>query len=149
MARTNVGAAAKTSTRKLEIAERRAEVLRLRKQRDPRLSIRDIANRLGVGRSTVYRDLMHEIGIAQVKRTMQAEKLIDIELRELESLLIEAKLHIEEGSETAIDRALKILESRRDLLGTDAAQKIDMSTAEVIIVDDIPRPSKKAEEPVE
>lgn len=92
---------------------------------------------------------MHEMGIAQAKRTMQAEKLIDIEIRELESLLIEIKLHIEDGSETAIDRALKILESRRKLLGLDAAQKIDMSTAEVIIVDDIPRPSKKAEEPVE
>ena len=127
MPRTNVGAAAKTSTRKLEIAERRAEVLRLRKQRDPRLSIRDIAKRLEIPRSVVHRDLMHEIGIAQAKRTMQAEKLIDIEIRELESLLIEAKLHVEDGSETAIDRALKILESRRKLLGLDAAQKVEHS----------------------
>ena len=96
-------------------------------QRDPRLSIRAIARRLGVHPTTAYKDLMHEIGIAQVKRTIQAEKLIDIEIRELESLLIEAKLHIENGSETSIDRALKILESRRKLLGLDAAQKVDVN----------------------
>ena len=127
MAKSQLGRNSPTHPDRLEVAARRAEVLRLRMQRDPRLSIRAIARRLGVHPTTAYKDLMHEIGIAQVKRTAQADKLIDIEIRELESLLIEAKLHIENGSETSIDRALKILESRRKLLGLDAAQKVDVN----------------------
>lgn len=127
MAEANLGNRSPTNAVRLEVAERRAEALRLRMQRNPRLSIRDIAKQLGVSPTTIHRDLMCEIGIAQVKRTMDAGKLIEIELIELETLLIEAKLHIENGSETSIDRALKILESRRKLLGLDAAQKVDVN----------------------
>ena len=121
-------ATAETSPASLNAAERREEVLRLRKRGK---SIRTIAGTLGVSKSQVHRDLKKELEAAATARLELADGLIDLEIARLEALEEEVWKAIEDGPGSVVVAAIaegrRISESRRKLLGLDAAEKVEHS----------------------
>jgi predicted DNA-binding protein (UPF0251 family) len=122
---------------KLTAAERRVESLRLRKKG---FSYFEIGRRLGVSSRTAHRDVKKHLDEIAQTCTEEAEEVRCIELQRLDELYVIAWSKIKAGSETAIDRCLRIQERRAKLLGLDAAMRVEHSGAVgVTIIDDIPR----------
>jgi len=125
MARTNVGAAAKTSAPRITAAERRLKALDLRKKG---FSYTQIGTKLGCSRQTACRYVISELEVLADKCREEAARVRDLELQRLDELYLVAWKAIAEGSDLgAIDRCLRIMERRAKLLGLDAAQKVDVN----------------------
>ena len=91
------------------------------------MSIRAIADKLGVSKSQVQRDIVKELQAAAERRKKIAGLIIDLELAKLDALERKAWEHITDGELSAIDRVLRSMERRAKLLGLDAAEKIEHS----------------------
>ena len=91
------------------------------------MSIRAIADKLGVSKTQVQRDIEKELQAAAEERKKIAGLIIDLELTKLDELEQEAWKHIAAGELSAIDRCLRIMERRAKLLGLDAAEKVEHS----------------------
>jgi len=91
------------------------------------MSIRAIADKLGVSKSQVQRDIEKELQAAAERRKKIAGLIIDLELAKLDALERKAWEHITDGELSAIDRVLRSMERRAKLLGLDAAEKIEHS----------------------
>jgi len=143
MARTNVGAAAKTSPRRVRTTEQTIKALDLRKKG---FTYTQISEKLQCARSTACRYVLSELENLADQCREEAGQVRDLELQRLDELYLVAWKAISEGSETAIDRCLRIMERRAKLLGLDAAEKVDLS-GDIVIVDDIAR--RAAEETTE
>jgi len=121
-------AVAETGARRLKSEERIAEVLRLRMQG---MSERKIAVKVGISKSQIHRDLVKGLEAARKRRMDLAEGLIDLELMKLDALEEEVWKMIEGASENVVVPAIaegrRISESRRKLLGLDAAEKVEHS----------------------
>ena len=115
---------AKTAPAKASAASRREKALELRAKR---MSIRAIADKLGVSKSQVQRDIEKELQAAAERRKKIAGLIIDLELAKLDALERKAWEHITDGELSAIDRVLRSMERRAKLLGLDAAEKIEHS----------------------
>jgi len=87
--------------------------------RAKRMSIRAIADKLGVSKSQVQRDIEKELQAAAERRKKIAGLIIDLELAKLDALEKEAWEHIHAGELSAIDRVLRSMERRAKLLGLD------------------------------
>ena len=144
MARTNVGAAAKTSPRRIKSTEKTLRALDLRRKG---FNYSQIAEKLEVARVTACRYVLSEIENLADQCQEGAKHVRDLELQRLDDLYLVARKAIAEGSETAIDRCLRIMERRAKLLGLDAAERVEHSGATIVIVDDIQ--SKAANGPAE
>lgn len=107
---------AKTAPLKIPAAARREMALELRAKR---MSIRAIADKLGVSKSQVQRDIEKELQAAAERRKKIAGLIIDLELAKLDALEKEAWEHIHAGELSAIDRVLRSMERRAKLLGLD------------------------------
>ena len=127
----------RTSAKKLNAQDKREQAVELRKRR---MSYAEIGKEIGVSRQRACKMVFEEMEKAAAERTKQAGVLIDIELAELDAAAEEAWQHVREGSESAIDRVLRINESRRKLLGLDGALKVEHSGMGVVIIDNIVRP---------
>ncbi len=107
---------AKTAPTKVPAATRREEALELRASGQ---SIRAIADKLGVSKSQVQRDIEKELQAAAEGRKKIAGLIIDLELAKLDALEKKAWKHIAAGELSAIDRVLRSMERRAKLLGLD------------------------------
>ncbi len=114
---------AKTAPAKIPAAARREKTLELRASGQ---SIRAIADKLGVSKSQVHRDIEKELKAAAERRKKIAELIIDLELAKLDALEKKAWEHITDGELSAIDRVLRAMERRAKLLGLDTAVKVDV-----------------------
>ena len=124
MARTNVGAAAKSSVRRIRTTEKTLKALELRKRG---LNYTQIGKKLGCHRSTACRYVLSELENLADKCREEAVHVRDIELQRLDALYLKAWEAVEGGDLPAIDRCLRIMERRAKLLGLDAAEKIEHS----------------------
>jgi len=121
MARTNVGTAAKTSVRRIKTTEKTLKALTLRKKG---FNYTEIGEELGCARQTACRYVLSELEILADKCREEAEHVRALELQRLDDLYTKAWDLVDAGgSETAIDRCLRIMERRSKLLGLDAAQR--------------------------
>lgn len=107
---------AKTAPLKIPAAARREMALELRASGQ---SIRAIADKLGVSKSQVQRDIEKELKAAAERRKKIAGLIIDLELAKLDALEEKAWEHITDGELSAIDRVLRSMERRAKLLGLD------------------------------
>lgn len=107
---------AKTAPAKIPAAARREKTLELRASGQ---SIRAIADKLGVSKSQVQRDIEKELKAAAERRKKIAGLIIDLELAKLDALEEKAWEHITDGELSAIDRVLRAMERRAKLLGLD------------------------------
>ena len=114
---------AKTAPLKIPAAARREKTLELRASG---LSIRAIADKLGVSKSQVQRDIEKELQAAAEGRKKIAGLIIDLELAKLDALEKKAWEHITDGELSAIDRVLRSMERRAKLLGLDPPAKVDV-----------------------
>ena len=123
MARTNVGAAAKSSVRRIRTTEKTLKALELRKRG---MNYTQIGEKLGCARNTACRYVLSELENLADKCREEAVHVRDLELQRLDALYLKAWEAVEEGDLPAIDRCLRIMERRAKLLGLDAAQKVDV-----------------------
>ena len=107
---------AKTAPAKASAVARREKALELRASGQ---SIRAIADKLGVSKTQVQRDIEKELQAAAEERKKIAGLIIDLELTKLDELEQEAWKHIAAGELSAIDRVLRAMERRAKLLGLD------------------------------
>ena len=124
MARTNVGAAAKSSVRRIRTTEKTLKALELRKRG---LNYTQIGKKLGCHRSTACRYVLSELENLADKCREEAVHVRDLELQRLDALYLKAWEAVEEGDLPSIDRCLRVQERRAKLLGLDAAEKIEHS----------------------
>jgi len=122
MPRTNVGAAATTSPRRIKSTERTLAALELRKKG---LSYSQIGRELQVRPSTAYRYVVSELANLADVCLEEAAVIRDIELQRLDDLYQIAWIEANAGNIAAIDRCLRVMERRAKLLGLDAPEKID------------------------
>jgi orotate phosphoribosyltransferase-like protein len=124
MARTNVGAAAKTSVRRIRTTEKTLKALELRKRG---MNYTQIGEKLGCARSTACRYVLSELENLADKCREEAVHVRDLELHRLDELYLIAYHAISDGNDLAgIDRCLRIMERRAKLLGIDAVAKVDV-----------------------
>ena len=124
MARTNVGAAAKSSVRRIRTTEKTLKALELRKRG---MNYTQIGEKLGCNRSTACRYVLSELENLADKCREEAVHVRDLELQRLDELYLIAYHAISDGNDLAgIDRCLRIMERRAKLLGIDAAAKVDV-----------------------
>ncbi len=124
MPRTNVGAAAKTSVRRIRSTEKTLKALELRKRG---LNYTQIGKKLGCHRSTACRYVLSELENLADKCREEAVHVRDLELQRLDDLYLLAYRAIIRGNDLAgIDRCLRIMERRAKLLGLDTAVKVDV-----------------------
>lgn len=125
MARTNVGAAAKSSVRRIRTTEKTLKALELRKRG---MNYTQIGEELGCARSTACRYVLSELENLAEKCREEAVHVRDLELQRLDELYLIAYRAISDGNDLAgIDRCLRIMERRAKLLGIDAAEKVEHS----------------------
>lgn len=124
MPRTNVGAAAKSSVRRIRTTEKTLKALELRKRG---MNYTQIGEKLGCNRSTACRYVLSELENLADKCREEAVQVRDLELHRLDELYLIAYHAISDGNDLAgIDRCLRIMERRAKLLGIDAAAKVDV-----------------------
>jgi len=125
VARTNVGAAAKSSVRRIRSTEKTLKALELRKRG---MNYTQIGKTLGCARSTACRYVLSELENLAERCREEAVHVRDLELQRLDDLYLIAYRAIIDGYDLAgIDRCLRIMERRSKLLGLDAAEKVEHS----------------------
>lgn len=103
-------------------ADRRVRALELRKSGMP---YRAIATALGVNVKTAHRDVKRSLSrLAKMEQT-NAEELRTLETERLDMAMRAIAVKVAKGELQAIDRWLRLCESRRRLLGLDAQQAVD------------------------
>ncbi|NOZ79349.1 MAG: hypothetical protein GXP48_09295 [Acidobacteria bacterium] len=88
----------------------------------------EIALRLGVGKTTAYRDVTRYLQEARASVREDAENMLELERERLEALLKAAWEDAEQGEPRAIQAVLRILEALRKNLGLDAPAVAEDST---------------------
>lgn len=125
MAKSNLGRNSPTAQRRIEAKERALKALELRKKG---FRYEQIAQQLGYSnRGSAHKAVMRELNLLAKECQEEAAQVRDLELQRLDDLFLAAWKAIAGGSESAIDRALRVSESRRKLMGLDAAQKVDVN----------------------
>ena len=125
MAKSNLGRNSPTAQRRIEAKERALKALELRKKG---VRYEQIAQQLGYSnRGNAHKAVMKELELLAKECLEEAAQVRDLELQRLDDLFLAAWKAIADGSESAIDRALRVSESRRKLMGLDAAQKVDVN----------------------
>lgn len=125
MAKSNLGRNSPTAQRRIEAKERALKALELRKKG---FRYEQIAQQLGYSnRGSAHKAVMKELNLLAKECREEAAQVRDLELQRLDDLFLAAWKAIADGSESAIDRALRVSESRRKLMGLDAAQKVDVN----------------------
>ena len=124
MPRTNVGAAAKSSVRRIRTTEKTLKALELRKRG---MSYTQIGKTLGCARNTACRYVLSELENLAERCREEAAHVRDLELQRLDDLYLIAYRTIISGNSLAgIDRCLRIMERRAKLLGLDPPAKVDV-----------------------
>ncbi len=103
------------------IVQRRQQVWALRKNG---ATYRMIAEQVNVSHETVREDVQAVLTELRAEALTDADALRLLEIARLDALLISIAGHLGKGDLGAVDRALRVSESRRKLLGLDAPTKI-------------------------
>lgn len=126
-----------TSPKRLNILERRADALELRRAgasyTDIALSLRaKYGSRLPqrYSRTHAYLDVKAELKFQAEHMGELREEVRALELQRLDTMFLGIWPRAEGGSETAIDRCLKIMQRRAFLMGLDAPQKVAETTTQ-------------------
>jgi hypothetical protein len=122
-------------------AERR-EVLNIALSlRSLRMSPKDIGKRLGVGEATITKWIREALQTQIKEQQLDLKELMQLELNELDHLQAVLAPNVEEGQLGAINTVLKVMESRRKLLGMDKpdTHEVNVSVRQIVGVnpDDI------------
>lgn len=110
-------AAAKTSASRLQAAAREREVLALRMAGATYVQI---AEKLGITPSGAYRVAARVLERLKAEANEQAEELRQVEADRLDALQLAVWPLATRGNLGAVDRVLRIMARRADLLGLDA-----------------------------
>lgn len=106
-------------------AERRQRAMELRKQGK---TYRAIAKDLGIGEAQAYRDVSAVIKVINQRSQETAIEHQRLELERLEMAMEAIATQVEKGHLGAVDRWLRLCESRRKLLGLDAPAKTEVNS---------------------
>lgn len=128
-----------SKARQAEIAARRIEAI---KMRTAGARWDDIAKSLGYdSRATAYNDVARALEDNRATLALGVEALREQELERLDLLQRKATVELESESEgtvlAAVDRLIKISESRRRLLGLDAPQKHEVAAQVLYAVEGV------------
>lgn len=110
--------------RKATQAEREKRRTRIAEMLAERLSYSEMAKRLGVGKSTITRDVRAMLDEWRESRVEDVETQVVVELHTLAKLQQGIAYEANGGDLPSIDRVLKIMERRAKLLGLDSPTKI-------------------------
>jgi TolA-binding protein len=121
----------------LKTAERRRDVLQLREAGATYEAIADAlrekygADRLPSGWDSLYaaKDVKRELKKVQRQNAETAESVREIELRRLDRMLRGLWPDAVQGDTQAIDRVLRIMKRRADLLGLDAPERFEQAVS--------------------
>ena len=112
-----------TESRKLRGRALEEEALKLRMAG---LSYSQIAQHLGVSKSTAHKAVIRALDRLNQRIAEEAEQVRRLELERLDVMFRSLWPQVLKGNQGAIDRALRIMERRARLLGLDAAQKVNV-----------------------
>lgn len=104
--------------------ERRQTAFELRKNGVP---FRQIADRLGISEAQAFKDVQAVIHRLKELELEQLEDYRRIELERLDIAILAIASQVRSGHLGAIDRWIRLSESRRKLLGVDEASKVDLT----------------------
>ena len=107
------------------IAERRVKALELRKTGG---SYRQIGRALGVSQETAHKDVMHGLAELATQAHGHAEEYRALEVERLDVAILAVATLVRAGDLAAIDRWIRLSESRRKLLGLDLPVKVAPTT---------------------
>lgn len=107
-------------------AERRVKSLELRKAG---ASYRRIGDQLGISETMAYKDVQRCLTELRELQNHSAEELRTMELERLDMAMLAIAAQVKAGHLGAIDRWIRLAESRRRLLGLDAATKAEITGA--------------------
>lgn len=115
---------------KAELIDKKAEALRLRRYG---FGYAQIAKELGCAQSTAYSYVMS--ALAETRNAMQedADVIRQMELERLDQMLPASLEKAKRGDDRAIRSVLSIMERRAKLLGLDAAGRLDVVGAGVVV----------------
>ena len=88
------------------------------------MGYRAIGERLGISQGQAYKDVQFVLKEVRASTNETAEELVQLELERLDNALMAIVGRAAKGELGAVDRLIKISESRRKLLGLDAPMKI-------------------------
>ena len=111
--------------KRLTKAERMKQALQLRRAG---ATVPGIADVLGVNKSTISRDLQQAYKELYHE---DAKQLVDLEVSRFEEAHRAIWPKVKQGHLGAIDRFVKLSESRRRLLGLDAPTRVDLGAPDV------------------
>ncbi len=120
----------------LETAERRAFVLRLRKQGKTYVDIAQAtieefgAERLPAGFDDRYawKDVARELDRLRNEIADSVDDVVELEVQRLDAIFDKLWPKVENGDEKAVNAALRVMERRAKLLGLDAPTKQDITS---------------------
>ena len=115
---------------KADLIEKKAEAVRLRRYG---LGYAQIAEKLGCAQSTAYSYVMDALAETRVALQEDAEAIRQMELERLDSMLLGFMPKAMKGDDRAAKTVLSIMERRAKLLGLDAAGRLDVVGAGVVV----------------
>ena len=131
----------KTEPRNIIAREREHEALELRKAG---ATYRQIGKRLGISATSAHTRVMSALREMSELTGEKAAEVRGIELQRLDTMLLGLWSKARAGDVSAIDRAVKIMQRRADMLGLDAPKRSEFAgpdgtplnfKAEVVFVD--------------
>lgn len=111
----------KTTAPKITTAERRLKAFELRKLG---YTYEQIGKALGITKQSAYSLVMDQLKKIEIKTEEAATEIKQLEVFRLDDMLQKALLMANKGDLKAMDRVLKIMIRRSELLGLDAPKKI-------------------------
>ncbi len=105
-------------------AARRLAALELRKGG---ASYREIGKHLGVSEAQAHRDVCRALEALNKVTETEAEVVRTLELARLDAMLMPMLRQAKQGNQGAVDRVLRIMERRAKMLGSDKAQKLEVT----------------------
>lgn len=111
----------KSAAERAKILERQRQALEMRRNG---FSYRKIGERLHIDHSMAFKDVQNALAALTKERNKEAEYVRELELQRLDMLLEGLSRLAEIGNPIAVDKFLRVCESRRKLLGLDAPTKV-------------------------
>lgn len=110
--------------KKEQAAERHVRAFELRKTG---ASYRDIAYQLGVSVAQAHEDVQRVLGELHALALTGAQDYVNLELERLDAAQFALYQHLDSGDPQVINSWVRVSESRRKLLGLDAAPKVPLN----------------------
>lgn len=119
----------KSTKENAKIIERQIQALQMRRSG---FSYRKIGARLGITHVQARADVLKALEARKQDRDVEADLLVQLELERLDMLLEGLYRMAEVGNPLAVEKFLKVSESRRKLLGLDAPAKTYNFNVEIV-----------------